>query len=168
MRHATHSLVLTLAFGLAACGQTAPSAAQQAQKTADALTGDAAGDAVDNSQCKMFTPAEIAKYLGAPAKLGTNAAMGTACQWVAVADDGSRFIMLQTADARYHEQPSGAAGFKKLPDVGIKGFVVPQMGGWQAGAILGGKSINVITSGPTTSEAQTVAFLREAAKRSDR
>jgi predicted small lipoprotein YifL len=164
MRHATHSLVLALVFGLAACGQSGPSAAQRAQQTADALTGDAASTA-GNPLCRMFTPTEVATYLGAPAKVGSNAAMGTACQWVAVTDDGSRFIMLQIVDARYHVRPSGAAGFKALADVGIKGFVIPQLGGWQAAAIQGDKSINVVTSGTTTSEAQTVAFLREALKR---
>ncbi len=109
--------------------------------------------------------AEIATYFGAPAKLGTNAAMGTGCQWVGITSDGSSFVMLQIVDAGDHSPPKAAPGFKKLADVGIKGFVVPQIGGWQAGAIQGDKSINVITSGTTTSEAQTIAFLREALNR---
>jgi hypothetical protein len=138
---------------------------QQAQQTADALTGDAAGDAANNPQCKLFTLTEIAIYLGAPAKLGTNAAMGTGCQWTGVTNDGAQFVMLQIVDARYHVLPKLAAGFKALADVGTRGFVVPGIGGWQAGAIQGDKSINVVTSGSTTSEAQTVAFLREALKR---
>jgi hypothetical protein len=115
----------------------------------------------------MFTLTEIATYLGAPAKLGTNAAMGTGCQWTGVTNDGAQFVMLQIVDARYHEPPSAAAGFKKLADVGSKGFVAPGIGGWEAGAIQGDKSINIVTSGSTTSEAQTVAFLREALKRVD-
>jgi predicted small lipoprotein YifL len=166
MRYAMHSLVLPLVLGLAACGQSGPSKAQQAQQAADALTGDAAGDAASNPQCKMFTLTEIATYLGAPAKLGTNAAMGTGCQWTGVTNDGAQFVMLQIVDARYHEPPSASvAGYKKLADVGTEGFVVPGIGGWQAGAIQRDKSINVVTSGATTSEAQTIAFLREALKR---
>ena len=166
MRHVTHSLVLAFALGLAACGQSTPSTAQRAQQTADALTGDASGAAADNPQCKMFTLTEIATYLGAPAKLGTNAAMGTGCQWTGVTNDGAQFVTLQIVDARYHEPPSASVvGYKKLADVGTKGFVVPGIDGWQAGAIQGDRSINVVTSGATTSEAQTTAFLREALKR---
>jgi hypothetical protein len=165
MRHVTLSLVLAFSVGLAACGQSGPSTAQRAQHTVDALTGDAAGDAASNPQCKMFTLTEIATYLGAPVKLGTNAAIGAGCQWTGVTNDGAQFVMLEIVDARYHELPSAAAGFKNIEDVGTKAFVVPQMGGWQAGAIQGGKSINVVTSGSTTSEAQAVAFLREALKR---
>jgi hypothetical protein len=113
----------------------------------------------------MFTRTEIATYLGASAKAGTNAAGGTGCQWASTAGDGSSFVMLQIVDARDHSPPSAAPGFKKLGDVGIKGFAVPQLGGWQAGAIQGAKSINVVTSGKTTSEAQTIAFLRQALTR---
>ena len=76
----TSSLVLALALSLAAWGQSASIAAQQAQQTANALTGDAAGRAADNPQCRIFTPEEIATYLGAPAKVGTNAAMSAGCQ----------------------------------------------------------------------------------------
>ena len=161
----TRSLVLALTLGLAACGQSVPSDAQRAQQTADVLTGNAAGPAADNPQCRMFTPEEIATYLGKPAKAGANAAMGTGCQWAGTTSDGSSFVMLQIVAADDHSPPSAAPDFKKLPDVGIKGFVVPQIGGWQAGAIQGAKSINVATSGTTTSEAQAVAFLREALKR---
>jgi len=161
----TNGLVLALTFGLIACGQSPPSAAQNARHTVDALTGDATASAADNPQCGMFTRTEIATYLGAPAKAGTNAAGGTGCQWVNVASDGSSFVMLQIVNARDHSPPSAAPGFKKLTDVGTKGFVVHQMGGWQAGAIQGAKSINVVTSGKTTSEVQTVAFLRQALTR---
>lgn len=162
MRHIARGTVLILALALASCGQSA-SSTQQAQQTADALTGDAGGDAAANPLCKMFTPAEIASYGGASMKVQGNAAMGTGCQWASVTEDGNS-VVLQIVDARYHEPPKLAPGFKKLDDVGTKGFVVPQMGGWHAGAIQGGKSINVSTS-HTSSEAQTVAFLKEALKR---
>jgi hypothetical protein len=92
--------------------------------------------------------------------------MGSGCQWTGVANDGAQFVMLQIVDARYHEPPA-AAGFRKLADVGTGGFVAPGIGGWEAGAIKGGKSINVVTSGATTGEAQTIAFLSEALKRVD-
>lgn len=159
MRHMTHNMALVLAFALASCGQSA-SSTQQAQQTADALTG----DAENNPLCKMFTSAEIASYGGASMKVQGNAAMGTGCQWVSANGEGGNSVMLQIADARDHEPPKLAPGFKQLDDVGTDGFIVAQMGGWHAGAIQGDKSINVSTS-HTSSEAQTVAFLKEALKR---
>jgi hypothetical protein len=165
MRPTTYGLTLALVLGLAACGQSAPSTVRRAQETANALTGDAAGAAADNPQCRMFTPAEISTYLGAPAKAGANAAMGSGCQWADTANDGAGFVMLQIVAARDHSPPSGAPGFKKLPDIGTKGFVVPQLSGWQAGAIRGDKSINIIVNGATASEAGATALLREAVKR---
>jgi hypothetical protein len=161
MRPTKHGLVLLLALGLAACGQ---STASPARRTADALTGDANGAAADNPQCKMFTRDEIAGYGGAPVSAGRNAAMGSGCQWPGAKGDGNGSVLLQIVDANDHSPPSMAPGFKKLADVGTKGFVVPQMGGWLAGAIQGPKSINITTSG-ASSEAKTVAFLREAMKR---
>jgi len=73
--------------------------------------------------------------------------------------------MLQILPARDHEPPSGAPGFKRLAGVGKDGFVLPEMGGWHAGAIQGDRSINVTTSGPAASEQKTVEFLREAMRR---
>jgi hypothetical protein len=165
MRPTTQGIILALILGLAACGQSASTTARRAQQTADTLTGDAAGAAADNPQCRMFTPAEISTYLGAPAKIGPNAAMGSGCQWTGMANDGASFVMLQIVAARDHSPPSAAPGFKKLADIGTKGFVVPQMSGWQAGAIQGDTSINVTISGASVSEARTTALLREAVKR---
>jgi hypothetical protein len=165
MRRILYPTILVLAFGLAACGKPASSAAaQDARKTADALTGDAAGAAADNPQCKMFSLAEIAAYGGAAVNPGKNAALGAGCQWPGASGDGTGTVMLQIVAAKDHSPPSGAAGFKKLSDVGTKGFVVPQMGGWQAGAIQGAKSINISTGG-ASSETKTIALLREALKR---
>jgi len=165
-RRASPGLVFVLALALAACGQSSPSNLAKARQTADVLSGDAAGAAADNPQCKMFTPAEIAAYGGGPVGAGANAAMGTGCQWSRAGGPNKGMVLLQVIDAEDHSPPSNAEGFKKLPDVGGEGFVVPQMGGWQAGAIDGAKSINVMTSGSSSSEAKTVAFLREAMKRS--
>jgi hypothetical protein len=165
MRHTPCALALALTLVVAACAKPAPSAtAQQAQATADILTGDAGGDPANNPQCKMFTPAEVADYAGAPVGAGRNAAMGTGCQWLGVAGDASGTVLLQIVDASDHVPPSGAAGFKKLSDVGTRGFIVPQMGGWQAGAIQGRKSIDV-TTGSASSEAKTEALLRAALER---
>lgn len=165
MRIATGGLLFAFILNLAACNKSDPSTLADAKTTAAALSGDDKGEAASNPQCKMFTVAEIASYGGGPVNPGRNAAMGTGCQWTGVKDDGTGTVMLQIVSASYHSPPSGAPGFRKLPDVGAQGFIAPESGGWQAGAIQGEHSINVSTSG---SEARTIDFLREAMKRASR
>lgn len=165
MRIATGGLLLVFAFSLAACNKSDPSTLTEAQRTAATLSGDSKGEAASNPQCKMFTVAEIASYGGGPVNPGRNAAMGTGCQWTGVKGDGTGTVMLQIVSAKDHSPPSGAPRFRKLPDVGTEGFIAPESGGWQAGAIEGDRSINVSTS---SSEARTIDFLREAMKRANR
>lgn len=156
-----YAILAALCLSGIACNK-ADSGAATAQQEANVLTGDAAGSAATNPQCKAFTAGEVATYEGSAVNAGKNAAMGTGCQWTDVAGDDS--AMVQIAPARYHEV-SGGTGFKDLPDIGQKGFVVQQMGGWKAAAISGDKSINVLTGGKSD-EARTIAFLKEAIKRS--
>jgi hypothetical protein len=163
MRTANLSLAAFLAFGLAACGESEPSVPTEAQQTADALTGDAKGAASDNPNCKLFTPAEVGALAGVTVGAGEHAAMGSGCQWPA--PGGEHSVMLQIVTAEHHTPPSEAEGFKELPAIGEKGYVLPEMGGWHAGAVKGGNSINVLADGPGASEAKTVAFLQEALKR---
>lgn len=145
---------------------SALSAAQsksEAEKLANALKGDGAGAASANAQCKLFSKAEASGYIGESVVKVDNAAMGTGCQWTSSSDDGS--MLVQVASARYHEKPSGAPGYKKLPDVGPQAFVVPQMGGWQAGALEGTHTVQVRLSGKGASQAKAVELLKESMKR---
>lgn len=151
-----------LTAALSACGGTGASA-QSASKTAAALSGEDKVLADKNPQCQIFTPAELAKYSGEPLGPGHSAAMGTGCQFSGRSDNAS--VMIQVAPARYHEPHKGAAGFKWLPDVGTKGFVETAMGGWNAGAISGEKTVVVSVSGPSANEANAIALLKETIKR---
>jgi len=54
--------------------------------------------------------------------------------------------------------------FKRLPDVGSKGWVAPDSG-WSAGAVVQDVAVVVVISGKTATEASAVALLREAIKR---
>src|SRR6202035_1439164 len=110
-----------------------------AEKLAAALKGDNAGAAADNRQCKMFTKAEAGQYIGQAVDHAENAAVGTGCQWTTTGHTGS--VLVQVVPARYHEKPSGAPGYKKLPDVGTQAFVVPDLpGGWHAGSLNGARA----------------------------
>ena len=138
-------MVLPLALAAAGCNKN-PGVSGDAKKTADVLTGDAAGSASNNPLCKLFTVDEIASYEGAPVAAGTNAAMGTGCQWIHRQGEGN--AMIQVASARYYEESGDAV--KSLPGVGEKAFVTPDMGGWKAGAIQRDKTIVVSTGSPRT------------------
>jgi hypothetical protein len=152
-----------LAAALTACGGSGAAAQSDAKKTAAALTGEDKVAADKNPQCRLFTPAELAKFCGVPLAPGHDAAMGTGCQWVAQSGDGS--AMIQVVPARYHEPHKGAEGFKKRPDLGTQGFVEMSMGGWNAGAITGAQAIVVSVSGPAATEATAAALLTETIKR---
>jgi hypothetical protein len=157
-------LLGALLFG--ACGSGASSAQTDAQKVAAALTGDDKQAAADNPQCRLFTSAEVAKYIGEPVSAGRNAMGG--CQWVTTKtrSDGSRGdVMVIVVPARYHERPKLAKGFKEVPDVGEKGFVAQDMGGWVAGAIAGKDAVKVSLDGASAGEASAIALLKETIAR---
>jgi hypothetical protein len=137
--------------------------AQDPKKTADRLTGDAKGSSANNPVCKLFTAAEASKYVGKSVGDGRNAAMGSGCQWAAKDDEGD--MMVQIVAASYHEEPKLAKGFQAMPDLGTRGFVVPEMGGWKAAVVRGGESIVVSVTGPAASRQTVAALLKETLSR---
>lgn len=137
--------------------------AQDPKKTAAVLTGDAKGSVAANPQCKLFTSAEAAKYIGLAVTKMSNAAVGSGCQWVGKDYDGD--MLVQVVPESYHEMPKLAKGFKLLPNLGPKAFVVPEMGGWGAGAIQGKDSVRVTLAGPAASEQKAVELLTETLNR---
>lgn len=147
-----------LSLLLSGCGGP-DSAGEAARKTASALTGDDKAAAANNPQCKLFTQAEVAKYVGEPVAAGRNAAMGSGCQWLAT--DGGGNVMVQIVPSNYHERPSLVEGFKELAGVGTRGFVAPETDGWTAGTIVGKDAIVVSVEGAAASEANTVALLKD-------
>ena len=157
------ALALPLALGLVGCNKS-PGVPGDAQKTADALSSGAAGKAATDPVCKLFTVDEIAAYEGAPVAAGINAAAGSGCQWMD--KDGEGYALLQIVPEDYYETSSSSPGYKELPDVGKKAFVVPEEKGWGGGVIKGGKGIMFSTRG-TSTEAMAVMFLKEAMKRTE-
>jgi len=161
MRNTTVGCCLLVA-ALSACEGSGASA-QNAAKTAAGLTGADKNEANDNSQCHLFTPAELAKYAGVPLGPGHTAAMGTGCQFLGRSGGGS--VMIQVVPARYHEPHKGAEGFRRLPAIGSEGFVEKSMGGWNAGAISGPQAVVVAVQGPGASDASAIALLTETLRR---
>jgi hypothetical protein len=163
MQTKTLTFYLVVAALIACCGSGYSAGQSEAKKAAAALTGEDKIAADRNPQCKLFTAAELAKYVGEPLSPGHDAAMGTGCQWDGHSPGDS--AMIQVVPARYHEPHKGANGFKKLPDVGTEGFVEMSMGGWNAGAITGPQAVVVAVQGPAASQATAIALLTEVIKR---
>lgn len=134
-----------------------------AQKVADALRGRGTTAASDSPQCRLFTPSELEPFVGATLAAGNIAAAGTGCQWLG--KGGNTSVLIQVAAARYHEPHQGAPGFKWLPDVGTKGFVESSLGGWNAGAIDGDRTVVVEVMGPKADASTAIALLKETLKR---
>lgn len=152
-----------IGFAIACAASAQPA---EALRLRDALTGDAARNAASNPQCRLFTPAEISRFVGEAVGPGANAAMGSGCQWSSKDGDGDAII--QVVAASYLSEPRLAKGYKPLPNVGAKGHVLPEMGGWKAAAIFGPDAVVVMVSGKGASEAGAVALLQEAVKRRSR
>ncbi len=163
MNRMIHVAAFAACLAAAGCNEPRADAADEAKKTAAVLTGDDKMAAADNPQCKLFNPAELQAYVGESLEGGTNAAMGTGCQWPASDDSGDVMVVVIPPD--YHTPPTLAEGYKELPDVGTKGYVVPEMGGWAAGAVVGADAVKVSVAGEKASADMAVALLKETIKR---
>lgn len=155
------ALVAMLACSLAACGSGAP---DDAQKTADMLSGDAAGSATDNPLCKLFQPYELEGYVGDTLGSGRNAAMGAGCQWTTPGNSGAS-VMIVVIDKKDNVLPSLDPGFQDRPDIGEKGFTSKIVGEQMAGVVVGNDAIRITAGGPKASADMTVALLQETVKR---
>jgi hypothetical protein len=158
MLHIAAGVVIVM---LAACNQSG--AAADAKQLAGVLSGDAKGSAAANPMCKLFSPAEASAYSGKKLQAGTNAAMGTGCQWAA--GDGDGMTMIQAVPLNYANNPSGAPGYRKLPELGKGAYVAADMGGWIGGALQGKEFVGVVVTGPNASEKTAIALLNETLKR---
>ncbi len=159
----THHWFLSAAACILVCGQPAVAADPSVSEIAGVLSGDAAGNAADNPQCRMFTPDEIAGYLGAPVAPGENAGMGMGCQWVSV--EGYDDVMVTVVPAEYADRPSLAPGFREVPSIGPDAYVAEDMGGWVAGVTTGSEFVKVSVSREGATADQALALLAEALKR---
>lgn len=157
------NVTIAVCFLLATSFSSVAQSKTDPEKLAGALKGDNKGAAATNKQCKLFTISEASGYVGGTIHNVDNAAMGTGCQWTVGGNAGS--MLVQVVPARYHEKPSGAPGYKKLPEIGPQAFVVPELGGWHAGSLQGAQAVHVTLSGKGASEAKTIELLKESMKR---
>ena len=153
------TLLIVAAFGCMAAACDRPGAPAEARKTASAVHADYPTNA--NAECKLFSPAEIAGYIGEPVLAGQNVAGG--CQWLA--KDGSGDVIVAAILPVHHEPPKLAGGCQPLAAPGADGFTAPYLGGWIAGAIVSDRALRVSVDGQAASRASALALLTDAAKR---
>ena len=158
MKCATAGLLIVLM----ALATSVSAQATDPSKLKDQLTGDAKNSAAANPQCKLFTPSEIAAYLGKAVGAGENAAGGAGCSWADKEYDAQ--ALLTVVGASQFPEPSLVKGFKRLQGIGDKAWVAPDSG-WSAGALVGDSAVVVNLDSSQANAAAVVAFLREAVKR---
>lgn len=148
---------------LAAAGHFVVAEDLRPEALAGVLSGDAAGDAETNPQCKLFTPDEISGYVGEPVAAGANAGMGLSCQWLAVGSDAD--AMITVVPSEYAERPTLAPGFEAVASLGPDGFAVPEFDGWAAGVTRSDSFVKASVAGSAATKDKAVDLLREALSR---
>ena len=68
-------------------------------------------------------------------------------------------------DTSYWNRPTMAAGYEALSGIGKEAYVVPEAGGWSAGALTDTAVVIVAVNGGTSDRAAAVAFLRTVLER---
>lgn len=122
----TLPLALLLAVSLAGCvtisgdqpSQTAaPGQAGAPQSSvAPAATAAIEPGGASDGLCALFTPDEIAAYVGAPVDRGLANSQINTCVWSALEGDG--YVLLQQIPADYYEEHSLSAGYHKITGIG--------------------------------------------------
>jgi hypothetical protein len=110
----------------------------------------------------MLSANQLHSWLGKSMKLGDMSDMPQAqgCQWLP-ADGSDGGLTVQIVPARYYLEPKLGHGFKKLTGVGQRAYIVPSLGGWEAGALKGSKAVVIGT--PGISQLNAIAVLKTLA-----
>lgn len=117
--------------------------------------------------CALFTTAEIKEFLGAPVAAGRMAGpAGTACQWSGTGAGLATYAQIQVIKGTdYWSTPSKAKGYEALSGIGKEAFVVPEAGGWAAGALTDSAVLGAALSGTSASRESAVRLLRALLER---
>jgi hypothetical protein len=117
-------------------------------------------------RCALLSEQEAAAVLGQPVKPGVIAGpLGTACQWDARKDDDAWVQVQVIDDPGYWSKPSLAPGFQRVPGIGREAYVVPEFGGWAAGALLEARLAVVSVAGGSSTRDRAVGLLQTVVSR---
>jgi hypothetical protein len=111
------------------------------------------------SVCAMLSASNLRSWFGKEMVVRPNADLPQArgCQWVP-ADGSVGGLVVTIAPARYYVAPKLGAGFKALSGIGDKAYIVPSLGGWEAGAVKGTKAVGIRT--PSMSQKTAITLLK--------
>jgi hypothetical protein len=117
--------------------------------------------------CSLFTTAEIKEFLGASVAAGRMAGpAGTACQWSGAGEGVAAYAQIQVIKGtEYWTAPSTAKGYEAVSGIGKEAFVVPEAGGWAAGALTDAAVLGAALSGGKASKESAVRLLRALLER---
>jgi len=156
------AFLLLLALTAASCsGET-----ERAEKVSSPGTTPAASTstsaAPSSDLCSLFTTEEIKELLGAPVGAGKVAGpMDTACHWSGSTDAAAVYAQIQVInDTSYWSKPTLAKGYEALSGISKEAFVVPELGGWSAGAVTDTAVVSVAVNGGTADRDAAVKLLR--------
>jgi hypothetical protein len=123
--------VLSICLSLVCAFNAHVGAQDDARKLKEQLTGEARLKSADNPVCKLFSQAEITRYLGGvkiePAE---TTAAGYGCSWHT--RDYEALLTVAIVGVRDSVAPTLAKGYKTLPGVGAKGYTVRNSDGWES------------------------------------
>lgn len=156
--HAALSIVTVLASLLVhACSEDPGNAAQ-----AERPVKEAPGIATTEGLCPLFTREEIGALLGTPVEAGYPAGvmMDKSCQWDGSTDDDA-VAHIQWLPVDAWTPPKGARGFERVDGIGRDAYVVPELGGWAAGALRDDDGAAVSVAGGTSTRETALDLLRE-------
>jgi len=117
--------------------------------------------------CSLFTTAEIKEFLGASVRAGRMAGpAGTACQWSGTGEGVATYAQVQVIKGtEYWNTPTKAKGYESLSGIGKEAYIVPEGGGWAAGALTDTAVLAAALSGSSASRENTVRLLRALLER---
>lgn len=134
----------------------------------------------DSPLCKLFTPKEVAAYVGAPLGEGEGGLIpgASGCAWSDEGTGNKLSVSVFPAGNALQLKAWGFEsweGFRAVPGIGAKAYVArspimeimgKKMGGeWQAGAIVGSDYVAVGLKGPKADADSALASLKEAVAR---
>jgi len=100
-------------------------ATQKPAPPAATTGGSQAGNTED--VCALFTPAEIAGYVGAPVDSGLANATIHTCVWTTA--DGEGTVLIQVVPASYYEEHSLDTGYHKVSGIGDQASITKAIQG---------------------------------------
>jgi len=119
------------------------------------------GIAAAMDRCTLLTAGEAAAAVGGPVGPGYAAGpMQTACQWDGTADEAAYVQVQVIDDPSYWSPPTLADGYAELTGIGEKAYVLPEMGGFAAGALDRGHVVVVGLAGGGASAESAESLLR--------